>query len=55
MKKKTIANKQNLIEELISVCACNDKICNDCMELVHSMPALLWHLTKSRLIYQMQY
>jgi len=48
VKQKTIANKQNLIEELISVWACNDKIRNDCMELVHSIPALLWHLTESK-------
>jgi len=34
--------------EFISVWARNDKIRNDCMELVHSMPALLWHLTKSK-------
>jgi len=37
-KGLTIANKQNLIEELISVWARNDKIRNDCVELVHAMP-----------------
>jgi len=53
--EKNIANKQNLIDQLISVCACNDKIRNDCVDLVHSMPTLLWHLTRSKAHYQIQY
>ena len=30
MKKKTTTNKQNLIDELISVWVRNEKICRDC-------------------------
>jgi len=49
-KKKTIANKHNLIEELISVWAWahNDKIRNDCVELVHSMPARVEAVNKAK-------
>jgi len=47
-EKKTIRNKHNLIDKLISVLAWNDKIRNDCVELVHSMPVLLLHLKKSK-------
>jgi len=43
-----IANKRNLIGEFISVWARNDKIRNVRVELVHSMAALLWHLTRSK-------
>jgi len=42
-EKKTIKNKHNLIDKLIFVWARNDKIRNDCVELVHSMPVLLLH------------
>jgi len=48
MHKKTITNKRQLIEELISAWTREDRIRDACKELVHSMPARVAALNNAK-------
>ena len=46
--EKTITNKRQLTEELLSVWMREDRIRNSCKELVHSMPARVAALNNAK-------